>query len=159
VTAMRIAALGALWLGLGAIWYFSDTVPYLASLPSLVAFAFMAYFFGRTLRPGSEPFISRIARKADPDLPPEVARYTRALTGLWAICFATLFFVAVGLMLFLPLESSRWVQGLGIVVPVALFAGEHAWRHHRFPWRPRASLPALVRNVVAVFREIASEPR
>jgi uncharacterized membrane protein len=157
---MRVAALVALWLGLALVWHFSEAVPYLACIPPLAAFAFMAHFFGRTLRAGSEPLISRIARKSDPDMSPEVVRYTRTLTGVWSACFAALFVATLALMFLLPTEAaSRWVQSLGCAVPVALFVGEHAWRHHRFPKRARSSLAVLVRNVLAVFREIASEAR
>ncbi len=50
-----------------AAWHFFAAVAFLVFVPPLAAFAFMAVFFGRTLRAGAQPLISRIARKEDPD--------------------------------------------------------------------------------------------
>jgi uncharacterized membrane protein len=139
-------------------WYFADTVRILVFVPPLAAFAFMAVFFGRTLRSGSEPLINRIARKEHPDMPPEVARHTRSLTLLWTACFVTLFLVALVLAPLLALETwSRWVHALGYVVPATLFLGEYVYRRHRFPDRPRTSIAGQVATVVAVMREMALE--
>jgi uncharacterized membrane protein len=141
-----------------AAWRYAEAVRLLVFIPPLAAFAFMAFFFGRTLRAGSEPLINRIARKEQSELPPDTARYARSLTGVWSICFATLFLVALGLAPLLSLEAwSRWVQCLGYAVPGALFIGEYAYRHHRFPHRPHGSLAVLIPNVLAVIREIAVE--
>lgn len=141
-----------------AAWRFAETVRVLVFIPPLAAFAFMAFFFGRTLRAGSEPLINRVARKEHSELPADVARHTRWLTGLWSVCFAALFLVALALAPLLPFEAwSRWVQCLGYVVPGALFLGEYAYRHHRFPNRPHGSLAVLIPNVIAVIREMAME--
>lgn len=141
-----------------AAWRFAERVGFLAFVPPLAAFAFMAYFFGRTLRAGSEPLINRIARKEHPDLPADMARHARWLTGLWSACFVALFLAALGLAPLLTLEAwSRWVHGLGYVVPATLFVGEHVYRRRRFPHRAHGSLAALVPNVVAVIRESALE--
>jgi uncharacterized membrane protein len=141
-----------------AAWRFAGSIGFLVYMPPLAAFAFMAAFFGRTLRKGSEPLISRIARKEHSTLSPEVARHTRLLTGAWTACFMALFLVSADLASVLSLEAwSIWVQGLGVIVPGALFLGEYAYSRYRFPHRPRGSLGVLVGNVVAVFREIAME--
>ena len=141
-----------------AAWRFAEAVRFFVFIPPLAAFAFMAFFFGRTLRAGSEPLINRIARKEHPDLTPDVARHARRLTGIWSACFVALFLVALGLAPLLSLEAwSRWVHGLGYVVPGSLFLGEYVYRHHRFPHRAQGSLAVLVPNVVAVIREIAME--
>ena len=139
-------------------WRFADAVRVLVFLPPLAAFAFMAFFFGRTLRAGSEPLINRIARKEHPDLPPDMARHARWLTGAWTACFVALFLVALGLAPWLSLEAwSRWVQLMGYVVPGTLFVGEHLYRHRRFAHRAHGSLSVLVTNVLAVIRESAVE--
>jgi hypothetical protein len=104
--------------------------------------------------------INRIARKEHSELPPDLARHARWLTGVWSVCFVALFLVALGLAPLLSLEAwSRWVQGMGYAVPGALFLGEYAYRHHRFPHRPHGSLAVLIPNVLAVMREIAVESR
>jgi uncharacterized membrane protein len=160
-----VAALGhrlaGLVLGLAlatAGWQFAASLPLLAFLPPLAAFAGLAAFFGRTLRAGSEPFVSRIARREHPDLPRDLARHARALTALWTGCFVLLFFLALALAFALPLGTwSRWVHGLGYAVPAALFLGEHAYRRWRFPGRTHGSLAALVPSVLSVMREMAGE--
>ena len=142
-----------------AAWRYADRLALLAFVPPLAAFAFLVYFFGRTLRAGSEPLIQRIARRGEPELPADVALYTRRLTALWTGCFVALFLAALGLAAILPFDSwSRWVHGLGYLVPSALFVGEHRYREHRFPLRHRDSLAMMVPHVIAVMREIALEP-
>lgn len=140
----------------GLCLYFSDSMQFVVYAPPLAAFAFMAWFFYRTLRPGSEPLITRVARKEDPDMTPDRARYTRRLTWAWSLCFMLLFAVALLLAPLLQLDAwSRWVHGLGYVLPAALFLGEYAYRHVRFPDRQHRSLVALIPNIVAVSREAA----
>jgi uncharacterized membrane protein len=157
-TGRRLAGLVVGIALAAAAWRFADAIAFLVFVPPLCAFAFMALLFASTLRAGSEPLISRIARKEHPDETPEVARYTRGLTGLWSASFAALFVAAVALATFLPVASwSRWISGLGFFVPVTLFLGEHAYRRHRFPDRERGSLAVLIPNVIAVFRDIVSE--
>ena len=142
-----------------AAWHFAEAVRFLVFVPPLAAFAFMAHFFGRTLRAGSEPLITRIARKEQSDLPPEIVRHTRWLTTTRTECFVALFVVALGLAFLVSLEAwSRWVLGLGYAMPGALFLGEYVYRGRRFPLRHRDSLAVLVPRVVAVMREIALEP-
>ena len=165
IAGALVAASGRRLLGLVAgvvlavaAWRFAESVGFLAFAPPLAAFAFMAYFFGRTLRAGSEPLINRIARKEHPDLPPDMARHARWLTGLWSACFVALFLAALGLAPILTFEAwSRWVHGLGYVVPATLFLGEHVYRLRRFPHRSHGSLAVLVPNIVAVIRESALE--
>lgn len=141
-----------------AAWHYFAAVAFLVFVPPLAAFGFMAVLFGSTLRAGAQPLISRIARKEDPVLTPEVMLHTRRLTAAWSGCFAALFLLALGLAPVLSIEAwSLCVQVLGVVVPGTLFLGEYAYRHHRFPHRKPGSLALLVANVVAVFREIAME--
>lgn len=142
-----------------ACLYWSDSIFFLVYFPPLFAFAFMAYFFYCTLAPGIEPLITRVARKEDPDLPAEIVQFTRTLTWVWSLCFVSLFLAALLLASFLPLESwSRWVQGLGYVVPATLFLGEYVYRHRRFPDRSHGSLSVLILNIVTVVKEAAVKP-
>ena len=60
----------------------------------------------------------------------------------------------------LTLDSwSRWVHGLGYVVPGTLFLGEYAYRHYRFRDRRHSSLRVLIAHIVAVIREEALQPQ
>lgn len=143
----------------GACLVWSDSFAFVVYAPPLAAFAFMAFFFHRTLRPGVEPLITRVARTEHPDLPPEMARYTRGLTWTWALCFMLLFLAALLSAPVLALDAwSRWVQGLGYLVPAALFLGEYAYRHYRFRDHRHDSIPRLILSIVAVFRETAVKP-
>lgn len=143
----------------GSCVYWSDALLFFAYLPPIAGFGFMAWFFQRTLAPDTEPLIARVARREHPDLPPEIARYARALTRVWAWCFVCLLAAAIALAPLLPLASwSRWMQLLAATVPAILFLGEYAYRHHRLPGHRHASLPALISNIVAVFRGAALRP-
>lgn len=151
-------ATGALIVGLCI--YFSDSLRFIIYAPPLVAFAFMALFFYRTLRPGSEALITRVARMEHPDLPTDLVRYTRRLTWLWSCCFLLLLVLSLLLAPFLTLDSwSRWVQGFGYVLPGTLFLGEYAFRRYRFRQRKHATLPTLIANIITVCREVALASR
>ena len=142
-----------------ACLHWSDSVFFLAYSPPLFAFAFMAWFFHRTLGPGIEPLITRVARREHPDLTAEMAQFTRSLTWAWSLCFVFLFLASLSLAPLLPLAAwSRWVLVLGYVVPAALFLGEYMYRHRRFPDRSHGSLRVLILNIVAVVKEAAVKP-
>lgn len=159
VAGQRLVAV-LLSLGLvGAGLYGVDAVLLLAYLPPLAAFSFMAWFFGRTLRPGIEPLITRVARQEHPDLPAPLVHYTRALTRLWSGCFLTLLALALLLAPLLALATwSRWVQALGYLLPSALFLGEYAYRRRRFADIRHASIPVVIANSVRVIRQAALGP-
>lgn len=143
----------------GACLYWSDSISFVVYAPPLAAFAFMAFFFHRTLKAGAEPLITRVARIEHPDMPADIAAYTRTLTRLWSLCFALLFLAAALLAPLLPLDAwSRWVHALGYLLPGALFLGEYAYRHHRFRDHRHGSIAALIVKIVAVFRQAALEP-
>ena len=159
-TGRHLAGLGAGLALAGACLYWSDSISFVVYAPPLAAFAFMAFFFHRTLRPGAEPLITRVARAEHPDLPVEMARYSRTLTRIWSLCFVFLFLAALLSAPILPLDAwSRWVQGLGYLVPAALFLGEYAYRLFRFRDHRHDSIPALILRIVAVFRQAAVKPR
>jgi len=116
---------------------------------SLLMLAWLAFFFGRTLRPGQEPLITRIARVSDPALPLPLQRYTRGLTAVWCG-----YFVLAALLALLFGHSTWWLGLLVWAGTVVLFVGEHQirpllFRGHAFPglqqqlkdtlrvWRPR----------------------
>ena len=140
----------------GLCVYFAESMEFIVYAPPLAAFAFMAFFFYRTLRPGSEPLITRVARMEHPDLPADMARHARMLTWVWSLCFMLMFVVALVLAPLIPLAMwSRWVHGLGYVLPGVLFLGEYAYRHVRFRERHHGSLLVLIPNIVAASRDAA----
>ena len=157
VASGRLAAGAVIGTALaGLCLYFSDSMQFVVYAPPLAAFAFMALFFYRTLRPGAVPLITRVARMEHPDLPPDMDRYSRKLTWVWTFCFLLLFAGALVSASILTLDVwSRWVQGLGYVLPGVLFLGEFAYRHYRFRDRQHGSLRVLIPNIVVVSKEIA----
>lgn len=144
--------------GLAMAILLPDSTSFMAYLPPMAAFAFMAWFFGRTLKPGTEPLIARVARKEYPDLPQDMARYARALTLLWSLTFLAMFGAALALALLVPFATwARWVHAMGYAVPGGLLVVEYAYRHIRFHDRPHGSPALLIANIVRVVRESALE--
>ena len=119
--------------------------------------ALVGWGFGRTLRAGRVPLITRIvsAMEGTPadDIAPDLRRYTRALTATWAVLLGTL---AVADLLFaacavpgglldslgvappVAISRTQWslfANGLNYGLVGALFLGEFAYRTRRFPGR------------------------
>jgi uncharacterized membrane protein len=91
----------------------------LQRLPPVIIACGLAWAFGRTLLPGQTPLISRIGERIRGELPPPVARYGRALTGVW-----TLFFVlmAIECLLLGLLATPFWWSLFANFVNYALIA-------------------------------------
>lgn len=159
VSGRRVVGLLSGFVLSGAFLYWSDSLFFVVYVPPIAGFAFMAFFFQRTLWRGSEPLITRVARKEHPDMPADIARYTRTLTWAWSGCFVFLLIAALALAPVLPLDSwSRWVQGLAVVLPATLFLGEYIYRRQRMRNHRHGSLLILLLNVIAVVKEAAIKP-
>lgn len=146
-----------------------------AGLPLLlvpVAFiALIGSWFGRSLRPGRVPLITRIVAALE-ELPadqvaPELRDYTRALTAGWAGLLALL--AVVNLVLALIASPGGLLASAGIAAPVtisreqwswfanllnygivgAAFVGEYWVRKRRFPGRYR-SFADFLRKLAAL---------
>src|SRR6478752_7530551 len=107
----------------------------------------LAFFFGRTLRPGQEPFITRIARVSDPDLAPELRRYTRRLTALWSG-----YFVLAATLATFASQSLVHIGALVWTGTAILFVGERWLRPRLFPGRTFPGLRQQLRDTVSVWR-------
>jgi uncharacterized membrane protein len=114
---------------------------------SVLVLAWLAFFFGRTLRAPEVPLIERIARVSDPALPPPLQRYTRWLTAIWCA-----YFVLAALLTMTAVSSSfssgLWVWG-GTAI---LFAGEHWLRPRLFPGHTFPGLVQQVRDTWSVWK-------
>ena len=118
---------GIAWLAPG----FPDLV--LRASPVVINVALCA-FFGLTLRPGQDPLITRFARLEHDSLPVEVETYTRRLTVLWTLFFATMAAFTVAL----EILASRTVYSLfsnvlNWLLLLAFLVGEYLYRRVRFP--------------------------
>lgn len=83
-------------LSVAGLWALRDgDVPVLLLLaPPMLFAAWVSWFFGRSLRPGRVPLISRIVAALEACEPaalkPELQRYTRRLTFAWALLLGLL---------------------------------------------------------------------
>jgi uncharacterized membrane protein len=164
-------AVGAAAVGLFAVQG-SATLPVLLLLPPVLFPWLVAWWFARTLRPGSVPLISRIVggleQCAPADLAPRLKAYTRGLTRLWAVVLTgiglanlALGLVAVpdGLLVHLgyapvvsvPQAVWSWCANLlDYGVAGVLMAVEYAVRLRLFPDRPYRDLPDFIRRLGAL---------
>jgi uncharacterized membrane protein len=125
----RAWAWGATLLAGVGLWFAARSPALLVALLLVpVAFvAFVAWTFGRTLREGSTPLITRIMCAMD-DLPvarvdPALIAYTRSLTATWAAMLAGL--AVCNFLLALCAVPGGLLDSLGVAPPVAL--SERAW--------------------------------
>ncbi|HSR65541.1 MAG TPA: ketosynthase [Xanthomonadaceae bacterium] len=89
----------------------------------------VGWSFARTLRPGREPLITRIVGALDgvppAQLAPELRRYTRTLTRLWALLLGTL--ALLNLVLAALAVPNGLLAGFGIAPPLAVSAAQWSW--------------------------------
>ena len=111
----------------------------------------LAFFFGRTLRPSSTPLIERIARRSNANLSESLCRYTRWLTVIWCG-----YFVGAALLSAIVGWSEAVTFGrLGLVVLVGsmlLFVGEYWLRRRIFPHEAFPSLLQQLRDTWSIWR-------
>jgi uncharacterized membrane protein len=150
----------------------SASLPVLLLLPPVLFPWLVAWWFARTLRPGSAPLISRIVggleNCAPADLEPRLKAYTRGLTRLWASVLAgigvanlLLGLIAVpdGLLVHLgyapvvtvPQAVWSWCANLlDYGVAGLLMVVEYIVRLRLFPNRPYRDLPDFIRRLGAL---------
>lgn len=155
-------------LGLSALWH-SPYAMLLLAAPPVVFTGWVAWFFGRSLRRGRTPLITRIVeglyRQAGMPITPEQYRYTRRLTLAWALLLCAL--TLVNLVLGLCAEPSGVLAQLGYASPLPIsdaraslfanllaygvvggfFVGEYLLRGRWFPQRPYRNLPDFLRQM------------
>jgi uncharacterized membrane protein len=154
---------GWAWLALPLLWLevlvlYCDGLVRVPMLLVPVAFvALVAWWFGRSLRAGRVPLITRIVSRLDDVAPgamaPDLLRYTRGLTAAWAWLLAGLALVnlllalvavpdgllaTLGLHSPLPITRTQWswfanISNYGIIG--GFFIVEYQLRKRRFPGR------------------------
>ena len=108
--------------------------------PHITVYLLLLWFFARTLRAGSEPLATRIARHQHGALPAEIERYTRQVTWAWCIFFAIMAGASALLFAFAPLAAWSWFANvLNIPLLILMFVAEYAVRLLRFPAFSHAS--------------------
>jgi len=97
--------------------------------------------FGRTLMPGREPLVCRIARlDRGGELPDDLARYARGVTWAWTALLTAFTVVSIMLALFGTPQAWSWFNNVwAFVLMAALFAGEYGYRLIRFRHYPHSN--------------------
>lgn len=121
----------------------------LGHVPPLVL-AWLAVFFGRTLRAGQTPLIECIARRSSPSLSEPLRRYTRRLTLVWCVYFV---------LAAAATAAANWLQTVGFGMVQAgvwsgtalLFIGERGLRPLLFPDESFPGLIQQIRDTVGVW--------
>jgi len=114
--------------------------------PHVVAYLLLLWLFGRTLRGGREPLVTRIARHVHGSLPADIDLYTRRVTWAWCIYFALMGTASVVLFAVAPLWVWSWFANvLNIPAILLMFAVEYAYRVLRFPNFSHASFFTAIR--------------
>jgi uncharacterized membrane protein len=114
--------------------------------PHIAIYLLLLWFFGRTLRTGREPLVTRFARHVHGTLPPEIDRYTRQLTWAWCVFFAGMAVTSLVLFVFAPIAAWSWFANvLNIPLLMLMFVLEYAFRLLRFPDFSHASFFAAIR--------------
>jgi uncharacterized membrane protein len=115
-------------------------------VPYLTVYTFLLWLFGRTLRPGRQPLITRLATHVHGELPAEFAPYTRRVTWAWCVFFAAMGLTSMLLFLFEPLPIwSVFNNLLNLPLVMAMYLGEYAWRLWRYPNFSHASIATVFR--------------
>ena len=106
----------------------------------------LAWWFGRTLRDGREPFITQLARRLHDPMQPTMVVYTRHVTVAWTAYFLAIAGGSFLLFGFAPLAA--WSLFANVLTPVslvAMFAIEYLLRYRLHPEFDRIAFLDAVR--------------
>jgi uncharacterized membrane protein len=129
----------------------------LYGVPHAAGYLFLLWLFGRTLGPGRDALITRLARQVHGTLPPFMETYTRRLTLAWCVFFAAQLAASALLLAFAPLETwSLFVNVLNLPLVALMFTGDYLYRVLRYPGTRQSSIATAVQ---AYARDRLSSPR
>jgi len=96
--------------------------------PVVISLAVAGIFGSSLIWPPS--IVERIARRREPDLPPEAIAYTRGVTQVWFGFLLANAAIAAALGLWGSLQQwTLWTGLISYLLMGTLFLGELAWRH------------------------------
>lgn len=150
-----------LWLlilaaAVGMTWFAGHGNAAFYGVPHAAAYLFLLWLFGRTLRAGREPIITRLARHGRGSLPPAMEAYTRKLTIAWCVFFAAQLALSALLLHLGRLESwSLFVNVLNFPLCALMFVGDYLYRVARYRDWPQSSIANVIQ---AYARDRASTP-
>jgi uncharacterized membrane protein len=138
----------------------APSLSFLYPVPSVVVYGGLLLVFGRTLAPGREAFVTRLARRVHGTLPDEITAYTRQVTWAWCLFFATMGLASLLLFAFAPLEAwSLFVNVLALPLIASMFIFEYVYRVLRYRRFSHVSLLTAVRAFHEFGRGAASPGR
>lgn len=115
-------------------------------IPHAAIYLALLWFFGRTLRQGWEPLITRLARRVHGEHLAAMAGYTRGVTIAWCVFFAVQLLASALLFEFATLNTwSLFINLLNLPLLAAMFAGEYLYRSLRYPNHPKTSITKAIR--------------
>lgn len=132
-TGWRRLVTGSLLLALAGLLLWRWPGAMMPAFPILL-YVCVAEFFARSLRPGKEALITRIARfERGTPLPEELIAYSRRLTGAWAWFMRGLALTALSLALGGSIGTLLlFTNTLGPLLMVSFFAAEYLYRLRRY---------------------------
>jgi uncharacterized membrane protein len=138
-----------------SVWAYVTEHPLSIIVPTVAFNVFLAWLFGHTLRQGSVPLVTRIARveRAEVGLPfpDDLQAYTRSVTVVWCAFFIVNALATVLFACFASIQVwSFYANLLNWPLVGLLFVGEYVYRRWRFacyaphltPWRLAISIAA-----------------
>lgn len=115
--------------------------------------AIMAFVFGRTLLPGREPLVTRLARPIHERMTPVLLRYTRQVTAAWALFFTGCAVVSAMLFALAPIDVwSFFANILSLPLVVLMFVIENEVRKRVLPPEDRVGILATYRAFRATMK-------
>lgn len=161
VTTGWLSALAAALLAAAvlvfSLWMAGRFPGLLLFVPPVVINLALCLLFARTLGPGREALISVFVRaERGGQLPQDLARYTRSLTGLWAVFFLAMAAVSIGLALTATLDAwSLFTNIANYLLVGVFFIVEYLYRRLRY----RHHSHATPRQMVRLMRNFKVVPR
>ncbi len=128
-----------LWIGMvifAVCIIFVDATRIALYLPPILIISFFTINFSKSLLPGQEPLITKIARVIFQENGPKMVVYNRRVTCLWAGFLGILLIQTICLSLFAPIELwSLFTNVLNYLFMGLLFIIEYIYRQFRFGYR------------------------
>jgi uncharacterized membrane protein len=116
-----------------------------SGIPHVAAYLFLLWFFGRTLLPGNEPLVTRLARRLHGTLSPQIEAYTRQVTLAWSLFFAAQVLASALLFAFASINTwSLFINLLNFPLLALVFVAEYVYRVRRYRDHPRVSISKVI---------------
>jgi len=145
--------------GAAALGRLAPYVPWFYYLQHVAMFAALAAWFGASLRPGREAWVTRFAQRVEGPLAANGLAYTRAVTLAWSVFCAAIAAASTLLYFLAPLELwSMFANLLTLPLVGAMFVAEFMVRTRICPELSRGGLLRGVARSVRAYWDSAARP-